>query len=76
MELYEAARLETGRGVPQDAVAENHVLAHMWLNIAGANGNEDSRYAMREVEAEMTPEQVAEARRRIHVCFDSGYRDC
>ena len=47
-----------GRGVPQD-----YVQAHMWVNLAAAQGIEDAR-ELRDILAElMTPAQIAEAQR-------------
>ena len=49
---------DEGRGVPQ-----SNVLAHMWNNLAAADGLEGAA-ANRELVAElMTPEQIAEAQR-------------
>lgn len=61
---------ELGRGVLQD-----YVLAHMWLNIANANGAESG--PRRDTVAEhMTREQIADAQARARVCMSSGYQDC
>ncbi len=47
-----------GDGVPQD-----YVKAHLWFNLAAAQGNEDAR-ELRDLWAKkMTPEQIAEAQR-------------
>jgi TPR repeat protein len=47
-----------GEGVPQD-----YVEAHMWLNLAVAQGNDDAKAARDIVAKLMTSEQVAEAQR-------------
>ena len=47
-----------GLGVLQD-----YVLAHKWLNIASSLGREDAREARKELEAHMTPDQIAEAQK-------------
>ena len=47
---------ETGRGVPQD-----YVLAHMWWNLAGSNGNKDAVKNRNIVEKKMTPSQIEKA---------------
>jgi TPR repeat protein len=47
-----------GNGVPQD-----YVLAHMWLNLAAAQGLEDAKSARDRIVFKMTPEQTAEAQR-------------
>ena len=48
-----------GHGVPQD-----YVTAHMWLNLAGAQGREAYRETRDALAELMTPEQRAEAQRR------------
>ena len=47
-----------GRGVPED-----YVLAHMWANLAAAQGNENGIEVRDLLEEEMTPAQLAEAQR-------------
>ncbi len=48
-----------GRGVPQD-----HVRAHMWANLAAAQGQDEDHRETRELIAEMmTPAQIAEAQK-------------
>jgi TPR repeat protein len=47
-----------GRGVPQD-----YVMAHMWLNLAVANGNDVAAGARDTVSAKMTAAQIAEAQK-------------
>ena len=49
---------ENGQGVPQD-----YVLAHMWLNLAAAQGDDDAKKARDLLASKMTPEQIAEAQR-------------
>ena len=51
-----------GEGVPQ-----NYIQAHMWLNLAGARGDEEARKARDIVKDKMTPEQIAEAQRLASV---------
>jgi hypothetical protein len=48
----------SGAGVPQD-----YVLAHMWFNLAGAQGNEDAIRNRDNIAKAMTPDQIAEAQR-------------
>jgi len=56
---YQIARMYAlGLGVPQD-----HVLAHMWANLAAAGGHEIARKARGGIEAYMTTAQIAEAQR-------------
>jgi uncharacterized protein len=47
-----------GNGVLQD-----YVLAHMWLNLAAAQGDKDAAKQRDELAAKMTPDQIAEAQR-------------
>ena len=53
---------EQGQGVPQD-----HVQAHMWLNLASAQASDEDQgsyaRARDSVAEKMTPEQLAEAQR-------------
>lgn len=49
---------DTGQGVPQD-----NVLAHMWFNLAAANGNANAAKNRDIVAAKMTPAQIAEAQK-------------
>ena len=49
---------DTGQGVPQ-----NHVLAHMWYNLAGAQGVADAPKYRDRSASKMTPAQIAEAQR-------------
>jgi hypothetical protein len=60
-----------GEGVLQDMVT-----AHMWLNIAGANGNNDARKNRDTIAKQMTLNQLAEAQLRAKRCMNSNYRDC
>ena len=45
-----------GQGVPQ-----HHVLAHMWYNLAGAQGVADALKYRDRLASKMTPAQIAEA---------------
>lgn len=47
-----------GNGVPQD-----YVLAHMWFNLAAAQGDADAAKVRVAITRRMTQEQVAEAQR-------------
>ena len=44
-------------------VAQDYVLAHMWMNLAGAQGYELARENMQKLERKMTKEQIAEAQK-------------
>ena len=47
---------DKGKGVPQD-----YVLAHMWWNIAGSNGDKNAVTSKNTVEKDMTPQQIEKA---------------
>ena len=47
-----------GLGVPQD-----YVQAHMWVNLAAAQGDENARKARDKLAEKMPPAQITEARR-------------
>ena len=47
---------ENGQGVLQD-----YVLAHMWWNISGSNGNKNAVKNRDTVEKQMTPSQIEKA---------------
>ena len=54
---------ETGQeGVPMD-----YVEAHKWWSLAAASGEERARRNRNLVERSMTPEQIAEARKRAQL---------
>ena len=65
----------SGRGVPQD-YAEAVVLAHMWFNIGGANGDERGSDDRGLIEEQMNREQIADAQARARRCLSSNYQDC
>lgn len=66
-----AFRHQRGDGYPQ-----NLILAHMWLNLARAQGNQMAGEFITSVESEMTRTEIAEAQAMATRCFNSGYRDC
>ncbi len=47
-----------GRGVPLD-----YVQAHMWVNLAAAQGEESYRKSRDKLAEQMTPAQITEAQR-------------
>ena len=61
----------TGRGVLQDKV-----LAHMWFNIAGVNGDEGAREDRDTLERYMTRAEISRATKLARTCMDSDYQDC
>jgi len=62
---------DNGTGVPQDAV-----LAHIWSNISGANGNADGSENRAKIETRMTREQIADAQALARRCMASNYQVC
>ncbi len=56
-----------GHGVPRNyaeaANWQNYILAHMWLNLAGAHGNAGALANRDHLARMMTPAQIAEAQR-------------
>lgn len=60
-----------GQGVPQDPVS-----AHMWANIAGANGAEAAPALRDSIAATLTPADLSEAQRRARECLASNYTRC
>ena len=62
----------TGKGV----LKKDSVLAHMWSNIAGANGNARARKLRDILEVGMTRAEVSRATELARVCMTSDYQDC
>ena len=69
-----ALGLSYGAGL--GGVLEDSVLAHMWFNIAGANGNARARKLRNSIEREMTRAEVSRATELARVCMASDYQDC
>ena len=57
-QYYLGLMYASGKGVPKDYVA-----AHMWFNLAAAQGDEDAAKHRDKLAEKMTPGQVAEAQR-------------
>ena len=60
-----------GRGVLKDSV-----LAHMWLNVAGANGNAAARDVRDSLERDMTRAEISRATELARTCMASDYQNC
>ena len=60
-----------GQGVLKDSV-----LAYMWSNIAGANGNASARKLRDSLERDMTRAEVSRATELARACMTSDYQDC
>ena len=52
------------------------VLAHMWYNIAGANGHDQARRRRDSLEGEMTRAEINLASELARACMASDYEDC
>ena len=59
-----------------EGVLKDSVLAHMWSNIAGANGNASARKLRDSLERDMTHAEVSRATELARVCMTSDYQDC
>ncbi|MDE2773724.1 MAG: hypothetical protein OXI46_08470 [Gemmatimonadota bacterium] len=64
-------RVERAPPVPTDTV-----LAHMWFNMAGANGEARARTQRERLERYMTREDIKRATDYARRCVESGYREC
>ena len=51
---------DRGDGVPQ-----NYAEAYVWFSIAAANGDADAKERLPQAKAQLTPEQLAEAQKRV-----------
>ena len=60
----------------QSVLKKDSVLAHMWSNIAGANGNARARKLRDILEVGMTRAEVSRATELARVCMTSDYQDC
>ena len=59
-----------------EGVLKDSVLAHMWSNIAGANGNASARKLRDILERDMTRAEVSRATELARACMTSDYQDC
>ena len=57
-------------------VLKDVLLAHMWFNIAGANGDERSRDLRDDLERDMTRAEIGRATELARTCRASKYQDC
>jgi TPR repeat protein len=60
-----------GMGVLQD-----NVMAHMWYNLASANGRNGAGEERDELAGEMTTVDISKAQAMARECMNSGYRKC
>ena len=57
-------------------VLKDYQLAHMWWNIAGANGAEQARKNRDILERDMTRAEIRRATELARACLASDYQDC
>tara|TARA_B110001450_G_C17413949_1_gene396972 strand:- start:485 stop:685 length:201 start_codon:yes stop_codon:yes gene_type:complete len=57
-------------------VLKDNLKAHMWFNIASANGNEVTGTYRNRLEGKMTPEDISKAVAMAKVCMNSNYKKC
>ena len=62
---------QNGHGEPQNAI-----MAHMWFNIASANGSDLAKRKRDSVAETLTSSALSDAQQRAHRCMVSSYRDC
>jgi TPR repeat protein len=60
-----------GEGVIQD-----DVMAHMWANIAAANGDTNASIGRDVIAVRMNPSQLAEAQKLARECVARNYKGC
>ena len=73
MAQFDLGRIyEAGQG----GVAMDYVEAHKWWDIAASNGEERARRSRGLVERLMTPEQIAEAKRRAQEWMEAHTKKC
>ena len=60
-----------GRGVIQD-----NVYAHMWWNLAAAEGDEDAKSYKDDLVKQMTPQDISKAQDLARECVKKSYKDC
>lgn len=60
-----------GQGVPQ-----SNVMAHMWYNIASANGHPEAGEYRDERADEMTSADISKAQAMAVECMNSDYENC
>ena len=59
-----------------EGVLQNNVMAHMWYNIAAANGNKKSGEWRDERAGLMTSADISKAQSMARECLSSNYKNC
>lgn len=62
---------DNGEGVPED-----FVRAHMWFNLAAANGDTTAKENKDLIAQILTPADLATAQRLARECFAKNYKGC
>ena len=62
---------EYGKGVLQD-----NVIAHMWYNVAAANGDDKAGKRRDLIAKKMSPAAIEKAQAMARECMSSGYTKC
>ena len=57
-------------------VTEDDVKAHMWLNIASANGYSGASRLRELVSVNMTQEEISKAQKKANECLNTSYQNC
>jgi TPR repeat protein len=74
---YSAAQYNLGVKYSEgEGVLKDIITAHMWWNIASANGDDAAPSRRNQIETQMTREQIADATERARDCMASDYQDC
>ena len=71
-----SAQFMLGAEYAMDDVLENYVLAHMWLNVASANGAELAGDLRDRIQSSMTREQIIRATELAQACMANDFQDC
>ena len=59
-----------------NSVLQDNVMAHMWYNIASANGNDKAGEWRDERAGLMTPADISQATAMARECMSSNYKKC
>ena len=70
-QLSLATLYNKGHGAPQ-----NFVLAHMWANIAAAQGDTEAEELRDAITEKITPEQIAKAQMLAEKCISQEFSNC
>ncbi len=62
--------------VDEVVIKKNIVKAHMWLNLASAQGNDGSRTSRDAIAKYMTPQEIRTANQLAKKCLESRYKQC